>query len=199
MTAQDTAGEARAKTREAWLGAAFAALAEGGVERVRVEVLAKGLHVTKGSFYWHFRDRPALLAALLDAWAERRIATIKTQTRLDGADPAERLRALLSLYLDRGNPRGMAIELAVRDWARHDTRAAATVAAVDRERLACVSELFAALGLSPAEAYARAHLFYAFVFGDSLLRHDQAAAPFDAPRDLCARLLVPDGGEAPRR
>ncbi|WP_084536763.1 TetR/AcrR family transcriptional regulator [Azospirillum halopraeferens] len=197
MTTDDPTVAAKAKTRDAWLSAAFSALAGDGVEGVRVEVLAKRLHVTKGSFYWHFRDRAALTAAMLESWRERRIEAIKAQTRLDGATPPERLRTLLSLYMDRGNPRGMAIELAVRDWARHDEQARAAVAAVDRERLACVSDLFAAMGLSPQEAFARAHLFYSFVFGDSLLVHDHAVAPFDEARAICARLLIPADDATP--
>ena len=52
----------------AWVAAAFDALADGGIDAVRVEPLAKALGITKGSFYWHFADRRALLDAMLDAW-----------------------------------------------------------------------------------------------------------------------------------
>ena len=52
----------------AWIAAAFDALADGGIDAVRVEPLAKALGITKGSFYWHFADRRALLDAMLDAW-----------------------------------------------------------------------------------------------------------------------------------
>ncbi|MFP5354956.1 MAG: TetR family transcriptional regulator [Gemmatimonadota bacterium] len=55
-------------SRDQWLEAAVAALAEGGVAAVRVEVLAARLGVTKGSFHWHFRDRAALLEGLLALW-----------------------------------------------------------------------------------------------------------------------------------
>ena len=46
----------------AWVEAAFDALAEGGIEAVRIDPLAKQLGVTRGSFYWHFTDRAALFA-----------------------------------------------------------------------------------------------------------------------------------------
>lgn len=51
-----------------WLKAARLALLKGGVDAVRVEPLARELHVTKGSFYWHFKDREALLDLLLGEW-----------------------------------------------------------------------------------------------------------------------------------
>lgn len=54
--------------REEWLRAARLALLKGGVEDVRVERLARDLKVTKGSFYWHFKDREELLELLLREW-----------------------------------------------------------------------------------------------------------------------------------
>ena len=53
-----------------WVRAAFARLSDDGIDAVRVEVLARDLHVSKGSFYWHFRDRDELAAAMLDQWDE---------------------------------------------------------------------------------------------------------------------------------
>ena len=64
----------------AWMAAAFDVLAEGGIDAVRVEPLAKALNITKGSFYWHFADRRALLDAMLQSWMEGRIAAIREQT-----------------------------------------------------------------------------------------------------------------------
>src|SRR5215211_1580023 len=53
---------------EDWTKAALAAIAEKGVANVSIERLARELGATKGSFYWHFKDRPALIAAALDRW-----------------------------------------------------------------------------------------------------------------------------------
>ena len=61
-------------TAARWVEAALAELAQGGIERVRVEVLAKALGVTKGGFYRRFKDRRALLDALLETWTRGRIA-----------------------------------------------------------------------------------------------------------------------------
>src|SRR5438093_1037350 len=51
-----------------WARAALEMLAQRGIEAVAVEVLAQRLRVTKGSFYWHFRSRAALLEAALREW-----------------------------------------------------------------------------------------------------------------------------------
>lgn len=154
---------------DAWVEAGFAELARAGVEGVRVEVLAKTLGVTKGGFYRRFADRAALLKAMLEAWRQGRIAAVAQQTRLDGQAPRERLRAVIQLYSERVNPEGMAIELAIRQWARSDQNAAAAVASVDAARLKHVGDLYRATGLAAEEADAQAFLFYCFIFGQSLL------------------------------
>ena len=154
---------------DGWIEAGFKELARSGVEGVRVEVLAKNLGVTKGGFYRRFRDRAALLEGMLQNWSAGRIAAIEQQTSLDGASARERLRALIQLYSERMNTEGMAVELAIRQWARSDEAAAAAVASVDAARLKNVGELYRATGLAPEEADAQAFLFYCFIFGQSLL------------------------------
>src|SRR6187455_2093287 len=79
--AQATAEKSKATRLDAaaWVVAAFDALADGGIDAVRVEPLAKALGITKGSFYWHFADRRALLDAMLTAWADGRTAAIREQ------------------------------------------------------------------------------------------------------------------------
>jgi AcrR family transcriptional regulator len=152
----------------AWITAALDALAADGIEAVRVEPLAKALSVTKGSFYWHFADRRALIDAMLEQWTSGRIAAIREQAPRDG-DPALALRRLADLYTRRSNARGLAIELAIRALARNDEAAARAVQTVDAERLRLVAALFERLGWPPREAFARAVMVYAFLFGQSLL------------------------------
>ena len=154
---------------DTWIRAGFAELARTGVEGVRVEVLAKNLGVTKGGFYRRFRDRAALLEAMLRDWSSGRIAAIEQQASLEGETARERLKGLTRLYSERMNTEGMAIELAIRQWARSDEAAAAAVASVDAARLKNVALLYRATGLSSDEADAQAFLFYCFIFGQSLL------------------------------
>jgi AcrR family transcriptional regulator len=159
-------GEVRS---ESWIEAGLKEIARTGVEGVRVEVLAKSLGVTKGGFYRRFRDRAALLEAMLQQWSQGRIAAIERHTSLDGTTARERLRALIALYSERMNTEGMAVELAIRQWARSDELAAGAVSSVDAARLKNVGQLYRATGLAAEEADAQAFLFYCFVFGQSLL------------------------------
>ncbi|HUA56260.1 MAG TPA: helix-turn-helix domain-containing protein [Candidatus Sulfotelmatobacter sp.] len=183
--------------RGRWIAAALARLGDGGVDAVKVEALAKRLRVTKGGFYWHFKDRAALLAAVLDDWRAGRVAAIERQAARAGRDARERLAGLVALYVESANPKAAAIELAIRDWARRDRAAAAAVADVDAARLDQVAQLYVALGLPRAEADARAFLFYAFLFGQSLLFLPRTAAARRALVAACTAMLA-DAPAAPR-
>jgi AcrR family transcriptional regulator len=181
--------------RDMWIEAALRELGRGGIERVRVEVLAASLGITKGGFYRRFKDRRALFDALLETWKLGRIAAIETHTELGDQSPRDRLKSLIRLYSERANPRGMAIELAIRQWARTDAAAAAAVASVDAERLRRSAQLYRQLGLSAEEAHARAVLLYSFIFGQSLLSFEQprerasvVAACAEVLTDVKARL-----------
>ena len=164
--AEARTGEVRS---ESWIEAGLEEIARTGVEGVRVEVLAKKLGVTKGGFYRRFRDRAALLEAMLQHWSAGRIAAIEKHTSLDGATARERLKELVPQYSERVNTEGMAVELAIRQWARSDELAAGAAAHVDAVRLKNVGNLFRATGLPAEEADAQAFLFYCFVFGQGLL------------------------------
>jgi AcrR family transcriptional regulator len=173
-----------------WVAAGLAELARGGgVDNVRVEVLAERLGVTKGGFYRRFKDRRALLDAMLETWRDGRIAAIRRQSEEGGKTPADKIRFLGRIYTERANEQGNAIELAVRQWARGDQTAAAAVAAVDAARLKVVSSLFRT-GMSAQDADARAVLFYAFLFGQSMMFVDENPRKRAALIAACLRALT---------
>jgi len=183
--------DAKSEVRsESWIEAGFEELARTGVEGVRVEVLAKNLGVTKGGFYRRFKDRRALLNAMLKSWRDGRVTAIERQAEAGDATPDGKLGSILKLYSERANTQGIAIELAIRQWARSDPIAAGAAEQVDAARLKTVGSLYRALGLSAPEAEARAVLFYTFLFGQSLLFFD------DNPRRranlvaACAKVLM---------
>ncbi|MCK2088723.1 TetR/AcrR family transcriptional regulator [Thauera aromatica] len=159
--------------RDAWIAGATEVLAEEGIAGLRVEVLAKRLKVTKGSFYWHFSDRRDLLMGVLHHWKEGRIRDIRKQTRAQPGRALEQIYHVIDVYGASRSRRGMMIELAVRDWARRDAQAAAIVAEVDDVRLRCGRELFLACGVPMEEASSRCMLLYAYVFGVSLMIYDR--------------------------
>lgn len=148
----------------AWIDAGLAALVKGGPDLVRVEPLAKALKVTKGSFYWHFEDRPALLSALRTRWEE--VATLSVIDRIEreGPDPRRRLDALMAYTTS--HPGGARLEGAVRAWGASDKATRKVIQRVDERRLEYVTGLLVGVGLPPAEAKDRARLLYLALIGE---------------------------------
>jgi AcrR family transcriptional regulator len=181
----------RAQTdRGTWIRAASRTLAERGPDGIKVESLARELGLTKGSFYWHFKDRRALLDALLADWRDGRIADIRARTDGPPGGEAARLRALVAAYGGAPNPRGLRLELAMRAWARQDAAAAAAVEAVDSIRVDCAARLFQAAGFSGAEAADRSVLLYACLFGLGMMDTVQRLPRAEETRQFIANLIT---------
>lgn len=158
---------------QAWVVAALKELADGGIDSVSVQRLARKLEVTKGSFYWHFRDRDALLDAMLDTW--RRKATILVMSRLEQhtATSRERLAGLLAFpFVSPLSTHGADVELAIRLWSRRDARARKVLDEIDHLRLRFIITIFTEMGFTPEAAKARATLTYGFMRIGASLPHD---------------------------
>ena len=150
-----------------WLSAGLEALRKGGVGSVRVERLAGDVGITKGSFYHHFRDRGALLDAVIEYWSrEMTDAEFERIQTLRGG-LAARLVALAEDVLEKGMGR---YDPAIRAWARADRKVAAAVAQVDRRRIKALAGLFEEGGFTPTEARTRARTFYTFLLGEPQVR-----------------------------
>jgi AcrR family transcriptional regulator len=123
-------------SRNDWLKAARLGLLTGGVEAVRVEKLARNLRVTKGSFYWHFKDREELLDLLLREWEEELLKDIIP--RLNGRRGREALRMLLRLMVARvplGEEGILPSDAAMFTWASVSPVVAQRVNRAERKRI----------------------------------------------------------------
>ena len=150
-----------------WLSAGLEALRKGGVGAVRVERLAGDVGITKGSFYHHFRDRGALLDAVIEYWSrEMTDAEFERIQTLRGG-LAARLVALAEDVLEKGMGR---YDPAIRAWARAERKVAAAVAQVDRRRIKALAGFFEEGGFTSAEARTRARTFYTFLLGEPQVR-----------------------------
>lgn len=176
-----------------WVMAAFAVLAVSGINDVKVERLAKDLGVTKGSFYWHFDDRPALLDAMLEAWV--RIDTEQiielVDARPESEEPVVALKRLMQLTM--GVPTDFdGVEAGVREWSVHDPKAAAVCSEVDERRLVYVTGLLMAAGVDKKTAAARAGILYRVVIGEySWRRYGGSPANLEELLKLVEVLALP--------
>lgn len=159
-------------TRQDWIDRGLKALAETGVETVRVEPLAKLMGVTKGSFYWHFKNREDMLEAILQEWVKRQTNSIIERVEALGGDATTKLLYLFELAVqDDGRA-----ENAIRAWATSDSKITTVIAQVDQRRLDYTKDLFLQVGFAPFEAMVRARMVYYALVGEFTIgaRSDQA-------------------------
>jgi AcrR family transcriptional regulator len=198
-------GKREALSAADWTEAALDALARGGLPAVAVEPLAKELGATKGSFYWHFADRQALVEATLGLWERRdtdRVIAAVDETQ----DVETQLRNLLRLAFAsvRDGSAGGAgtVELALQASAAHPL-VAPTLDRVTKRRLAFLTRLYTQLGLSRARARDRGLLAYTSFLGHAQIAHATPALlpqgrAFSAHVDQVVEALVNVGSlEAP--
>jgi AcrR family transcriptional regulator len=153
-------------SREAWADAALDAIGRGGLAAVAVEPIASMLGVTKGSFYWHFRDRRELLDAALTRWEQRATADIIEQLTPIG-DPVARLRRLFVIAFGEGPEE--VIEDAILG-SLTDPTVAKVVGRVNEARLNFLIGSFRELGFAPQVAKHRARIAYAALLGHRRLQ-----------------------------
>ena len=148
-----------------WVAAALELMAAEGIGAVKIGRLCDRLGVTKGSFYWHFKDLDAFLDAIAQQWRDGQ-GTFRS--RLDAAisaDPKGGLQNAVQAFLHHRLGR---LERAMRDWSRSDDRARAAIKAADKRTFDALVAGFETLGFKHTDADVRAKiLFYAGVgFGD---------------------------------
>ena len=172
--------------RQAWLDAALKMLASDGVDAVRVTNLATRLKVTKGSFYWHFRDRAELLDATLDMWETLATDAVIASINATSGDAGTRLSTLFSKSLNSDGR----LFLAILAWARVDKRAATALETIARRRIAFVEQLFLDMGFEAPEALARATLAFQALVGQYALGSTAKIATTSASLNVIFAVLT---------
>ncbi len=173
------ADQPRARRRlgpDDWAHAALAAIAEGGLAAVAVEPIAARLGATKGSFYWHFTNRDALIDAALARWEASRTEAVIALMDAE-PDPLRRLRSLFAA----------AVEVSARDRVEVALLAAAgeeqvgpVLRRVTARRIGYVAGIFAELGIPAPQARTRALIAFSAYLGNTQLAH---VAPAELPAD----------------
>ncbi|MAA97260.1 MAG: TetR family transcriptional regulator [Stappia sp.] len=146
-------------SRDLWLQAAYQALLEGGVDAVKIQPLAKRLDLSRTSFYWFFKDRVALLDALVSLWRDRNTGNLVGRAEAYAETIAEAMLNVFDCWLD---PElfDSRLEFAVRSWALQSPETLAEVQRADTRRIEALAAMFTRFGHDPAGADVRARTIY---------------------------------------
>jgi AcrR family transcriptional regulator len=146
-------------TAELWVSHGLAVLAQQGYRSLKADVLAKSLNVTRGSFYWHFKDVADYQKAVIELWRKRTTEDIIAQ--IDAVeDGAKRLPTLLRT----AHSSNTALDKAMRAWAFSEPIAREAMAEVELARVQYLEQLLSAAKVPAPFIKPRAQiLHWAFV------------------------------------
>jgi len=170
-------------SRELWLLAAREAFIESGLDAVKIQPLASRLNLSRTSFYWFFKDRAALLEALLESWEDSNTGSLVAATESYAETITEAILNVIGVFLDDG-PFEPRLDLAVRGWAHQTPAVANRVHKADDTRLTAIRRMFERFGYEPNEADVRARTVYMTQIGYISMQVDE---------DLSTRMIrIPD-------
>ena len=151
-------------SRDDWLNAAIRELDEHGVDGIKVVVLAKKLGATSGSFYWHFKSQPDLLAALLQVWEVEQTDRIIEQSRAFQGSPEDRILDLMAQVIEHDAAR---LDHAISVWARRVPDVKHIYERTVRKRFEHAAWMFRQAGFGKRQAEIRGRLMVAYLMGES--------------------------------
>lgn len=149
---------------DGWLEAAYDALLEGGVDAVKILPLAKKLKLSRTSFYWFFRDREELLAALIARWRDKNTGNLVRRAEAYAESIAEATLNVFDCWLDTALFDAK-FEFAIRSWALQSEEILGEVQAADNARLEALGRMFERFGHEPIAADVRARTLYLVQIG----------------------------------
>jgi AcrR family transcriptional regulator len=161
-------------TKADWIRHGLRTLANEGPNALKVGPMSTGLKVSRGSFYWHFRDIADFRSELLQSWRERTTDQVIQDLDAREGDP-DRLKRLMRRALSGRRK----LDRAIRSWAAEDEEVAVVVASVDARRVAGIAKLLVEAGVESERASDRAAFIYWAYLGQAVVmdpRHSSLSA-----------------------
>lgn len=149
---------------DGWLEAAYEALLEGGVDAVKILPLAKSLNLSRTSFYWFFKDREELLAALVARWRDKNTGNLVKQADAYSETIAEAVLNVFDCWLDT-TLFDSQFEFAIRSWSLQSEDILKEVQSADQTRLDALCRMFQRHGFDPVAADVHARTLYLVQIG----------------------------------
>ncbi|MEO5578775.1 MAG: TetR family transcriptional regulator [Sphingomicrobium sp.] len=170
--------------RQDWINCGLRSLATDGAAALKVGALATAMGVSRGSFYWHFRDFADFRGQVLASWRDRTVDQVIRDFEDDVAGPGRLQRLVKRAFFGK---RGL--DRAVRIWAADEPEVAAMVATVDARRVGYMTELLIAAGVEPAQAQPRAAFIYWAYLGQAIVMDPASAAIDEEDMELISNLF----------
>ncbi|MBW8638628.1 TetR/AcrR family transcriptional regulator [Hoeflea sp. WL0058] len=189
--ADEANGQRRRATlsRDAWIVAAASVLERRGISAVKIDVLARKLKVTRGSFYFHFKGLKDLHESLLDTWRTRNCRPFEMIAERTDLRAVDLFNVVCAVWVDE-RPFSPSLDLAVRDWSRTSRKLAAEMSEADDLRLTLLKRSFLEMGYSEDESTVRARTTYFHQIGYYAISYAEPSAERKRLQPIFADVLL---------
>ena len=164
-------------SREDFLEEALAILSEEGYRLLTIDKICDRMHVSRGSFYWHFKNRSDFNVAIIEYWEQKSTTAFLKNVNAIAGSPEQRLGALLELVISSGYCK---YELPMRLWAMREDATKKVLQRIDSTRYGMVRSLFSEMGFTGDDLEMRVQtcvIYYNFRRGFSIgMQGDKEAA-----------------------
>jgi AcrR family transcriptional regulator len=185
-------------SREAWIAAALKVLERGGIADVKIDVLAKRLKVTRGSFYFHFSGLKDLQEGLLEDWRTRNCRPFQALSHAQHADGLAAFDSIVNIWVDE-DPFRPLLDMAVRDWSRTSRKLSDEMESIDNLRISLLARAFRAMEYTDDESVVRARITYFHQIGYYALSFKEPATERKRYQPLYGDILLgPRGARTDR-
>jgi AcrR family transcriptional regulator len=147
-------------SKEQWLDQALKIISQQGFGRVNLDRLVASLGVTKGSFYWHFKNRSDFVVRLINYWDRKFTLLVIAHTEKFTGTSRDRLLELM-LFISRN--RLAEYDFAIHALAQNEPEVFPMVKKVLKNRNAYVASLLSAMGFEGADLKFRSRTIVMFM------------------------------------
>ena len=152
-------------SKEEWLHRALELFVKGGNVKLRIDSLVKSIGVTKGSFYWHFKDRKDFIVSLSKYWVDYSTLQVVDIVNQQWGNPKKCLLILMKTVFEKDLGK---YDLTMRAWAAMNPEVAKIIRKTDEQRIATVSKLFYEMGFRGEELQGRTDAFFCYMAGSHI-------------------------------
>ena len=176
-------------SREVWVSAARRTLEKRGISEVKIEHLARKLHVTRGSFYFHFASLNDLHEELLNEWRRANCHPFEELAERPHESGLQMFTDIVHIWVDE-DPFSPALDLATRDWSRTSPALAREVKLNDSLRMDLLTKAFQRMGYLEDESIVRARITYFHQIGQYALSFKEARSVREYYQPLFGSVLL---------
>ncbi|MCA0042489.1 TetR/AcrR family transcriptional regulator [Celeribacter litoreus] len=175
-------------SKEDWLETGLKIFGQSGPGGLRIATVCNAMKVSKGSFYWHFKDRQDFLISLFEFWRKRETTALIVFVENAYSEPRDRIWHVVEL-VTLGDY-DSATELAMRQWGQSDENVSASLEKVDAERIAFFTRQFEASGFDTETAHLRAIAIYALTLSSDYMQTNETKAALEARLQTSLDMLL---------